>query len=59
MARLNEARRGIRQGKCHAGHASVTAYNAYHHTSTLHAYIQQSYATSTIEHIQASTTLDG
>ena len=42
---------------CHVGHASVTTYNAYHHGSTSHAYIQQSSATSIIEHVRASTTL--
>ena len=35
---------------CHAGHALVITYKAYYHASALHAYIQQPYATSTIEH---------
>ena len=43
---------------CHVGHTSVITYNAYYHASALYAYIQQPYATSTIEHVRGSTTFE-
>ena len=44
--------------KCHVGHASVITQHAYHLANTVHAYIQQSYATSSIEHVRGSTTFE-
>ena len=43
---------------CHVGHASVITQHAYHLSNTVHAYIQQSYATSSIEHVRGSTTFE-
>ena len=52
-----QACRGYLQ-PCHVGHASVITQHAYHLANTVHAYIQQSYATSSIEHVRGSTTFE-
>ena len=47
-----------RLGVCHISCALLTTYNAYHHASTLRAYIQQSYAMSIIKHVQGTMTFE-
>ena len=47
-----------RVNQCHIGHASVITQHAYHLANTVHVYIQQSYATSSIEHVRGLTTFE-